>query len=287
MGAISLYMSDLYACECVMYECDQFSSALETTGKEEFKDVADKLKVLVMKAVNSLQEAIKNILNRTMFMLSLFKNRKTDKVKAYKPIATSVEDMVLIATDYTLYLTKHVTDSVKLAKNEEYGTPAILVIEDAKKKTKEMYDKFMESDATASNVANLSDFKNAPIVDLNVRGLENELKAIHSNTQKQLSSIKAINNALKQTIGMSLNSYKLKAGMPYATDADKSNYAAQQTLYSNISGLLSITNYLYSIGIKMIYKCQVRVNQIIKNPPASHVFDSEEFVEHEALPAST
>ena len=279
MSGISAYLNDIYVCESMAYECESSSVAMEAF---DAKGAMEKFKALITKALKAIQEAISNIIERVAFMIMSFKNRKGNTgVKVYKPVGDGLEKMVGTADNYIAYLTEHMNSMDRLVTREQWNifNDPNNTIEgtylNTKKKAKESYDTFIENDVLHEK--DINEYKGSQIGTVNISAIETKLGRIHKEAQKQLSMIKKTNNQI-------IRRMNLNATVALTPD-DK---AVKQQALTMVKDATALTNFLYSIAIKMVYRCQVVVNAIMKNPPIEgEIFDAESFKDHAALPAST
>lgn len=279
MSGISAYLNDIYVCESMAYECESTSIAMETF---DAKGAMEKFKALITKALRAIQEAISNIIERIAFMIMVFKNRKGNTgVKAYKPVADGLNKMVETTDSYLSYLTEHMNSMDRLITREQWNifNDPNSTIEgtylNTKRKAKESYDTFIENDMLHEK--SIDEYKGSQVGLVNISAIETKLGRMHRAAQKQLSMIKKTNNQIIRR--MNLNT---------AVALTQDDKAIKQQALTMVKDATALTNFLYSIAIKMVYRCQVVVNAIMKNPPIEgEIFDSESFKDHASLPAST
>lgn len=279
MSGISAYLNDIYVCESMAYECENASVAMEAF---DAKGAIEKFKALITKALRAIQEAISNIIERVAFMIMVFKNRKGNTgVKAYKPVADGLNKMVDTTDNYLSYLTEHMNSMDRLITREQWNifNDPNNTIEgtylNTKRKAKESYDAFINNDMLHEK--SIDEYKGSQVGLVNISAIETKLGRMHKAAQKQLSMIKKTNNQIIRRMNLN-TAFAL-------TQDDK---AIKQQALTMVKDATALTNFLYSIAIKMVYRCQVVVNAIMKNPPIEgEIFDAESFKDHAALPAST
>lgn len=279
MSGISAYLNDIYVCESMAYECENASVAMEAF---DAKGAIEKFKALITKALRAIQEAISNIIERVAFMIMVFKNRKGNTgVKAYKPVADGLNKMVDTTDNYLSYLTEHMDSMDRLITREQWNifNDPNSTIEgtylNTKRKAKESYDAFINNDMLHEK--SIDEYKGSQVGLVNISAIETKLGRMHKAAQKQLSMIKKTNNQIIRR--MYLNT---------AVALTQDDKAIKQQALTMVKDATALTNFLYSIAIKMVYRCQVVVNAIMKNPPIEgEIFDAESFKDHAALPAST
>lgn len=279
MSGISAYLNDIYVCESMAYECESTAIAMETF---DAKGAMEKFKALITKALRAIQEAISNIIERIAFMIMIFKNRKGNTgVKAYKPVADGLNKMVETTDSYLSYLTEHMNSMDRLITREQWNifNDPNSTIEgtylNTKRKAKESYDTFIENDMLHEK--SIDEYKGSQVGLVNISAIETKLGRMHRAAQKQLSMIKKTNNQIIRR--MNFNT---------AVALTQDDKAIKQQALTMVKDATALTNFLYSIAIKMVYRCQVVVNAIMKNPPIEgEIFDAESFKDHASLPAST